>query len=215
VLDNNALVALCARHVLFGGEKIVNATSPPGSSRVVIETDGRLLAARVDNSLLDIGRAGFVSELAVFERYDMFPHGRRESDVVAVTSDAELHLNDTEAAASLGQRVLDDLDPVAYAEILVAYHPWTAARRELVRAPDQLTAWLGLEDPPEVGALRRTDTGHGATLEFDSATVYSRGFGTSLRCDVHRWRAEIARDHAARWGSELVAGGLAVPVPTG
>lgn len=214
MINNEILLELFKRYVQYEGEQVKNVKTWPNSVGVVVETDGRFLSIRDDKEFLLIGQAPWVDAVAVVEREDVFTHGQHETDTIVVATDARgYYLNDATVVAELGQRVFTDLDPAAYAEVLVTYHPWSIARRELVRAADHLSERLGIPDGPEVAPLTEIEINNGMALSFFSTTVYAPSIGASLLCDVYQWRVDIPRDGNAVWGRRLVAEKLPVPLP--
>jgi hypothetical protein len=209
VLDNDFLTGLFAQYVQFDGEQIRAVKTWPGSLGAVVETDGRLLSIRVEPSFLLIGRAPWVDALVVVERADILGRARPETDVIAVVAGRGLHLNDPATVAELGRRLRTDLAPAAYVEILVAYHPFTAARQDVVSDADDLRR-LGIEDGPPVGRLVSTDIAGLLVLEFFATTVYAPVPGAARCCDVYRWRVELPPGGPAAWHRELIAQRLRV-----
>ncbi|GLY65838.1 hypothetical protein [Amycolatopsis taiwanensis] len=214
VLNNEILLELFKHHVLDDDEVVRTVHTWPDSVGVAVQTDGRLLTIRDDPEFLLIGRAPWVDGLAVLEREDVFASGERETDAIVVTTDARrYHLNDEAVAVELAQRVSVDLDPMAYAQVLVAYHPWSTARRELLLDTGQLRAQFGITDGPPVEPLRQDETAVGVALTFFSATVHNPLLGARWRCDVYQWRVDIPRDGRVTWGRRLAAENLDVPKP--
>lgn len=211
VLDNEILFELCKRHVLDDDEVVTAVHTWPDSVGVALQTDGRLLTVRDDRDFLLIGRAPWVDGLAVVEREDVFSGGERETDAIIVTVDARrYHLNDEAVALELARLVPADLDAVAYAQVLVVYHPWSTARRELLLGEDHLGERYGITGGPPVGPLRLEETADRVALTFFSATVHNRLLGAKSWCDVYQWRVDIPHDGRATWGRRLVAEKLEV-----
>jgi hypothetical protein len=216
VIDNDLLLTLFSRHVLLPGERIEAVKTWPDALGVMVETDGRFVSVRADPDFLRAGHAPWVDALVVVQREDVLTHGERETDAILLDgAGRSYHLNDAATAANLGRRVGADLDPVAYAEILLAYHPFSVARRDLVTSPDHLTTRLGIVAGPEVAAPDHRATPAGAALTFYSTAVYAPMLGAPLRCDVHHWQVALPAGAPATWTRHLLAIHLAVPPPTG
>jgi hypothetical protein len=214
VINNEILLELFNRYVRFDGETVTDVKTWPDSLGVVVATEGRLLSVRSDSDFLQLGREPWVDALVVVEREDVLSHGQHETDAIVIGTDARgHHLNDPTAVAELGQRVGTDIDPAAFAEVLVAYHPWSVARRELVRSADQLSTRLGITAGPEVGPPAEVPANNALALAFFSTAVYAPMLGAPLRCDVYQWRVDIPRGGNAVWGRRLVAEKLPVPLP--
>ncbi len=210
VLDNDFLTGLFVQHVRFDGEQVQAVQTWPGSLGAVVQTDSRLLSIRVEPGFLLIGRAGWVDALVVVERADLLGPGRPETDAIAVVAGRGVHLNDAAAVAELGRRLRADLAPAAYAEILVAYHPWTVARQDVVGDADDLRR-LGIDGGPAVRPLAVTEvSGGGLRLEFFATTVYARAPGAARCCDLYDWRVELPPGGAASWHRDLLAQRLPV-----
>lgn len=216
MLNNDILLELFKHRVLDDGEVVRTVHTWPDSVGVAVQTDGRLLTIRDDPEFLLIGRAPWVDGLAVLEREDLFTGGERETDAIVVTTDARrYHLNEEATALERAQRVAVDLDAVAYAQILVAYHPWSTARCELLFGDGQLRERFGIIDGPPAEPLRQDETADGLTLTFFSAIVHSPLLGARSRCEVYQWRVDIPQEGRVTWGRRLVAENLPVPRPDG
>jgi hypothetical protein len=214
VIDNEILVELFDRHVRFDGEGVQNVTTWPDSLGVVVETAGRLVSIRIDRDFLLVAREPWVDVLVVVEREDLLSHGQHETDAIVVGVDGRgYHLNDPSVVAELGRRVGTDLSPVAFAEILVTYHPWSVARRELVSDADHFSTRLGITAGPAVRPLAEFQPNDGTALEFFSTAVYAPTIGAPLLCDVYQWRVDIPRGSKAVWARRLLEERIPVPLP--
>jgi hypothetical protein len=90
---------------------------------------------------LRVERAPWVEAVVVARRDDRDVEGPRPRDVFLVGRDgAVLHVNDRTDAAALGARLHSDLDPYAYAEILV-HCQWPAALNGRVLADPAPRIW--------------------------------------------------------------------------
>jgi hypothetical protein len=181
VLGEDRLLELFDRYGRRG-EQVRSVTRWPDG--VLVQTDRRLLSIRVDRAGLAAARAPWVAALVLIEREDTGGHGARETDAVLVGTDGrEHHLNDPAVVAGLGAH----LDPSAYAEVLVSYHPWTAGRREL--------------DPSRPPAVR--PVAGGRQLTFFSTETWSPAPGAPPRGAVYSWTVDLPADGATHWDRRL------------
>jgi hypothetical protein len=178
VVGNEELVELFDRYARLPGEQVEQLTSWSGVTGVLVRTDRRLLSLRVDPAALSAAKEPWVAALVVLEREDLLGHGEHETHAVLLGRDGrDHHLNDPAAVAALGAH----LDPAAFAEILVAYHPWSPARRELSTEP----------------AVTRVAGGRRMT--FWSTEVSAPAPGALLRTAAFRWQVELPDGGPARW----------------
>jgi hypothetical protein len=197
-VTSELMLDLFARYVLEPGERIESTRVWPGGSAVAVHTDARSFRIRPNSGLL-LREAPWVEAVVLARRVDLEIGGRPETHaVVAEVGGGAVYLNDAGQVAELGPRVHRDLDPRAYAEVLVEYHPWSRAWPTLILDRAQLRSQFGHPELPdaEPPSVRPTQTG--LELSFLSAAVsapqYAKGDLT-----VYAWTVDVPRDAPARW----------------
>jgi hypothetical protein len=204
-LTGDECVELFQQHLMYDDERVQNAFTAPGGRELLVQTTGGEFTLRVIPSFLRIGAAGWVRSLLVVEHDHIRAAGRPQDDVLAVGSDGSvLHLNSEPVAAELGKRLYDDLDPAAYAEILVKYHPWSSAWCDVITEPDRVRREWGYPEIPDVAVPRVIRQGTGLRLSFHSSGIYQHGVAAARMLKINSWTVDVWRDQPARWQSSTL-----------
>ncbi|WP_158886822.1 hypothetical protein [Amycolatopsis anabasis] len=193
------------QHIAFGDEAVRRAVQTPGGEELTVETNQAEYVVRVRPKFLRLGSEPWIRTLVVAERTDRPPAGAPETFVVAVQRDGQaLPLYKKPVVATLGKRLHDGLDPVAYGEVLARYHPWTSAWVDVITVPRQLTREFGGTDLPAPPLPLLTASGEALRLTFHSREIHRTGSGGSRVLSIRSWEVRSWRDRPASWSSELV-----------
>lgn len=195
------------RHVLRPGEDVV---------RVKYWPDGLALATRLrhfnagpEPADWTVSREDWVDDVVIAIRDDLIIEGEPERfGFLLLAGGGEVYLNDRDAVAELGRRLADGMNPVGYAEILVAFHPYSSATRAVVADADGLRRAIGHPDLPDVAPLRLRRDADGIALTFSSSSRYSRLPGGRPLLDITEWTVNVPSGEPARWESRRVAEGI-------
>lgn len=213
MIDTVTMLDLLRTHLLWEDETVGDVTEWPDGWRVRTsareytigpETEWRIVAEPWVEELL----------MAVREDIRIIGGGARSTDgLLRLTDGSTVYLNDAAAVAELGRRLLDGMDPVAYAEILVEFHPWTAARRAPLVDPQDLRRRYDRQDLPLVAVPALVLTSGGAELVFSSYRQYALGLGGELLLDIVEWRVVVPADGPATWTNRTTIEGLPALAP--
>jgi hypothetical protein len=144
----------------------------------------------------------------VVTRDDLIVEGEPERfGFLLLRGGGAIYLNDHAAAAELGRRLADGMDPAGYAEVLVAFHPYSSATRAVLTEPDELRNLFHQASLPDVAPIRLQDSADGLTLTFSSYARY-RWPGGPPRLDVVEWNVTVPAGQPASWQSRETATGL-------
>lgn len=215
MVDNDQMLDVVTHNVLHPSERIEKVHEWPGQSGLVVYTSSRDFAVALDRQML-IGRAGWVAGLVVATREDVEMEGLPETyGVLVLTDGSAINLCDEGAVAELGRRLASDLDPVAFAEVLVAWHPWATAVTAVVSVPDQVQRELDRPDLPtfEQPMLRPIDGG--LVLTFYSSMLHARELGGATLLTVYEWTVLVPTGSPARWERRVVLDGVPARAMTG
>ena len=197
--SNDTILELITTHVLHDGEQVVRVKNWPDG--LALTTDLRHFVAGSYPGDWSISRQAWVDDVVIATRDDLLVEGQPERfGFVLRTDGAAVYLNDAGAVGELGQRLADDLDPVAYAQILVAFHPYSSAYRGVLSEPGDMRRYLEQPDLPDVAPLRLRRSTEGVTLSFSSFVRYRRP-GQQPLLDVFEWTVHAASGEPARWQS--------------
>ena len=199
--------------MLWPGERIEAVNDWPDEIGVEVTTSQREFSVDVDRRML-LGRALWAAGVIVATRGDLEYEGLPETTGVLLLDDGNsVLLSDPDAVAELGRRLASDLDPATFAEVLVAWHPWTTAATEVILQPDQLRRSLARPDLPTFGppALRQVDGG--LVLTFFSSMLHARDLGANTLLTVYEWTVLVPTGGPARW--ERRVSGRRGPRPAG
>lgn len=207
-LDTARMVELCARYVLRAGERVARVHEWPGRVAAVVHTSAERSYLVLPSGDFRLGDAPWVDEVVVARPLTACTDLATATTGFAVFNDGRsMSLTDRGAVAFLGGALHSGLDPVAYAEVLTAWHSGTRGSRVAVRT-DELGApgsRLGLGPPGTV------DTSTGLRLDFHSWVARPGRTESPSSVDVRAWSVDVPYEGLARWRSQLVAEGLVVP----
>jgi hypothetical protein len=213
-LDADRVVATLERLVLEPGESVADRRDWPGI--VVFHSDRFRYEARPADWL--VAREPWVEEVVrvVADGYVdnfVFTYG-----LLFERAGRTLFLNDMATMRELGRRLGDDLDPLAYAELLAELYSGRAGDQPtvlpsaateshrpgvLVRDLDEVAAEYPWVDPALLSApaVQRSDSG--VTLEFCSMRYFLTE--TSGAVDVLQWTVLGGAGRPASWSRRYVA----------
>jgi hypothetical protein len=197
---------LFQRHVLWSGEEI---------EKIQEQYDELTLTTRLRHFVIgserDDWRVGVdngIRDVVIATRDDLVIHGQPERFGFLLLSDGrDVYVNDAESFADLGTRLLDGMDPIAYAELLVRFHPYSNATRAVLTRPHDLQRIYQRDDLPAVSPFRSHRTPHGVTLMFTSSIRYRRA-ATGTLLDLADWTVTVPVEGPARWESRLTVAGI-------
>ncbi len=198
--SNEKIVELIERHVLQDGERLVRVKNWPDGVAVTT-TAQRHLVAGSEQAAWTISREPWADDIVIAERDDLIIEGQPQRFGFLLLRDGtDIYLNDPAAVSELGRRLADGMDPAGYAEILVAFHPYTSADRAVLTEPDELRRALGQPDLPDVEPIRLRETSDGVRLTFSSFARY-RLVGPQELLDLLAWTVDVPAGEPARWSS--------------
>ena len=184
--SNAAILDLVRRHVLWAGEEVEHVRDWPDG--LALTTSFRHLAGGPEPDAWAVGRAPWVLDVVVLTRDDLAVEGVPERYGFLLLADGtDVALHDPAAVTELGRRLLEDLDPLAYAEILVQFHPHSSAER-------------GVETDRPPWSRRTPD---GLTVGFRSVARHRSARGATLT-DRTEWTVEVPVGGPARWSTRPV-----------
>jgi hypothetical protein len=200
------MVELIRSHVLREAEQVVWVENRPDG--ISLATDRRHFVAGSASPEWSVSNEDWVDDVVIAIRDDVIVHGQAERFAFLVLSDGDcVYINDREAVADLGRRLVDGMDPVAYAQLLVAFHPYSSALGGVLTEADGLRRAFGQPDLPDVEPLRWQRAPDGLTLTFSSFVRYVRP-GESPMVDVLEWQVEVPPGQPARWTARNTETGL-------
>lgn len=204
VVANELMVSLLGQYVLWGDERIERTKEWPGQGGVAVTTSQRYFLLELDTRLL-IGQAPGMAGVVVATRQDLELEGLPETfGLLVLVGGESVYLNDPAAVAGLGRGLESGLDPVAFAQILVEWHPWTSAVRYVLAERDQLSRATGRSDLPRYEPPMVRPTGTGVELSFFSAEQYPTALGGSRQLDVFEWTVTVPSGGPAQWNRRPV-----------
>ena len=205
--SNERIVELIARHVLQDGEQVTRVKNWPDG--VAVTTSAlRHFVAGSEQAAWTISREPWVDDVVVAERDDLIVEGQPQRfGFLLVDDGSDIYLNDPAAVSELGRRLSDGLDPSGYAEMLVAFHPYTSAYRAVLTEPDELRRVLGQPDLPDIDPIRLQQAPDGLRLTFSSFAQY-RLAGSQELVDLLAWTVDVPTGEPARWTSRPTATAL-------
>lgn len=202
--ENAVILELLKRHVLWDDEPVERLREWPDG--IAVTTPLRHLSAGSEPGDWTISRTDWVDDVVIATRDDLIVDGAPERfGFLMLTDGTCVYVNDQDALAALGRRLGADLDPLAYAELLVQFHPYSSAHRSVLTEP--IDGIDGVQvAPPE---LRQTP--EGMTLRFTSSVQYRPPLSAPL-LDLMAWTVTIPHGEPARWDSHPIAEGLRILV---
>jgi hypothetical protein len=204
MITNDVLLDLLRRHVLWPGEQIKGVKDWPGEVGVAVTTSQRYFSVDVDHRML-LGQAPWVAGVVIATRGDLEYEGLPETDGVLVLGDGRsVSLTDPDAVAELGRRLESDLDPAAFAEVLVAWHPWTTAATSVLLERDQLRRQLDRPDLPTFEPPQLYPVDGGLVLTFFSSMLHVHDLGANTLLTVYEWTVLVPTGSPARWERRAV-----------
>jgi hypothetical protein len=207
VTSNEKIVELIVRHVLQDGEQVARRKNWPDGVAVTT-TVLRHFVAGSEQAAWTISRERWVDDVVIAERDDLIVEGQPQRFGFLLLDDGtDIYLNDPAAVSELGRRLPDGMDPSGYAEILVAFHPYTSAYCAVLTEPDELRRVLGRPDLPDVDPIQVQQAPDGLTLTFSSFAQY-RLVGPQELIDLLAWTVDVPSGEPARWTSRPTVTGL-------
>ena len=206
VTTNETIVELLKRYVLQDAEQVVRIKNWPDG--IALTTNLRHLVAGPEAADWSISAEAWVDDVVIAIRDDLLVEGQPERFGFLMLADGtHVYVNDPAAVAELGRRLVNGMDPVGYAQILVAFHPYSSAYRTVLAESDGLRRVLGQPELPDVEPIRLERTPDGLTLMFSSFARYVPPGGLAL-LDLFEWRVTVPAGKPAGWSSRATATGL-------
>jgi hypothetical protein len=207
VTSNEKIVELITRHVLHDGEQVDRVKNWPDGVAVTTSVFRHLVAGS-EQPAWTISREPWADDVVIAERDDLIVEGQPQRFGFLLLDDgADIYLNDPAAVSELGRRLADGMDPSGYAQILVAFHPYTSAYCAVLTESDELRRVLGRPDLPDVDPIRLQQAPDGVRLTFSSFARY-RLVGAQELLDLLAWTVDVPADEPARWTSRPTVTGL-------
>jgi hypothetical protein len=208
VTSNETIVELVKRHVLHEDEQVERVRNWPDG--IALATDLRHFVAASESDSWALSHESWVDDVVVATRDDLIIEGQPERFGFALLADGgDVYLNDKTAVGELGRRLDDGMQPLGYAEILVAFHPYSSATRAPLAEADGLRRVFGQPSLPDVAPMRLDRAPDGLTLMFSSYVRY-RWPGSAPQLDMLEWAVRVPVEGPASWESREIATGLAL-----
>ncbi len=193
---------LLERFVLRPGERIVwdRAWDDGGYA---FETDqGALFTVDDHTGRWTLGAAPWIERILIATPQHLHRHGAPYTHGLAIARDASvLHLNDDEHVSRLAARLHEGLDPLAIAEVIAEWQPWTGARSGVVTDPGKVRDLLpdiDLTGPAEPLPPRLT-VDHGlAVLKFQ------RWWQSATEAGLDGFQLSVPEGGMGRWDGETL-----------
>jgi tetratricopeptide (TPR) repeat protein len=219
--SNAVIIELLKRHVLHADEGVQRVKEWPDGVAVTT-TIGRHLVGGPEPDELLIGQEPWVRDVVVAIRDDLFIHGQPERfGFVLLADGGDIYVNSAADVAELGRRLADGMNPAAYAEILVQFHPYTSATRTVLTEAGELRRRFARAELPDNNPIRLRQMPEGVVLTFDSLIQYEkpgsvlddplalyRSVNRIALCDIMSWTITVPYGQPAEWTSRLVAEGV-------
>lgn len=211
VTVNETAVDLLRRHVLWPNEEIVRVRRWPDG--VAVATRHRHFAAGSECTDWLVGRLDWVDDVIVAVRDDLIVHGQPERFGFLIDcDDRALFLNDPATLAALGSRVADEMDALAYAELIVQFHHYTSALQRLLAHPADLQNHYARAGLPRTEPFHMDKGTDGTRLRFMSCAQYRRPLIGWL-LDLAEWTVTIPTGQPATWEFRFVATAIPLDAP--
>lgn len=205
--SNETVLDLIKRYVLADGEDIEQVHN--WSDGLALTTNRRHFVAGSEPDQWTVSREPWAADVVVAVRDDLLTHGSMQRFGFLLLSDgSDISLNDEHSVAQLGTRLIDGMDPLGYAEILVEFHPHSSAFRAVLSESDELRRLFSQPELPDVGPIQLERTAHGVICHFSSFARYARTLGSLPLLDISEWTVEVPAGVPARWTSKRVITGI-------
>ncbi|HEX3816498.1 MAG TPA: hypothetical protein VHX59_26955 [Mycobacteriales bacterium] len=205
--SNETILELLQRHVTQDGEQTVRVKHWPDG--VALTTNLRHFVAGPEPADWSVSAEQWADDVVIAIRDDIIIEGEPERfGFLLLAGGGDVYLNDRAAVAELGRRLADGMNPLAYAEILVGFHPYSSATRAVVPEPDGLRRAFDRNDLPDVAALQLRQEPEGATLTFSSYARYSRTPAGAPLLDLTEWTVTVPFGEQAQWEARRTVEGI-------
>lgn len=205
--SNAVIVELLKRHVLRPDEQVVRVRNWPDGMALTTSLGRHLVGGSESPSWL-VSREEWVDDVVIVDRDDLIIEGggnpAERHGFLMLADGRHVYLNDSVAVAELGRRLDGGINPTAYAEVLVEFHPYGSAIRTVLSEPDTLRKLIGHDDVPDIEPPRLARTPAGLVLTFGSACQYRWPLEGPL-LDLVTWTVRVPTGGLARWESQYVA----------
>src|SRR5262249_33997824 len=182
---------------------------------VALTTNLRHFVAGSEPAGWAVSHERWVDDVVIATRDDLIVEGQPERfGFLLVTDGRDFYLNDQAVVAELARRLSDQMNPLGFAQILVAFHPYSSAYRSALTEPDELRRVFGHQNLPDVQPIRLRRSPDGLVLTFSSFVRYLPPGGSAL-IDLLEWAVDVPAVGPARWSSRLAATGLRLYEPDG
>lgn len=203
VTPNSVIVDLLKRHVLWEDEEATRVREWPDG--MALATRLRHFVAGPETTEWLIGQEDWVADVVIATRDDLIVHGQPERfGFVLPVNGSAIYVNDAEQVAGLARRLPDGLNPMALAELLVQFHPYSSAIRAILTEPDELQQRYQREDLPPNQPFRTDRVHDGMILTFSSSVQYHQPI-VGMLLDLVDWTVTIPTGQSASWVSHLRA----------
>ncbi|MFI6761337.1 hypothetical protein ACIBF5_19590 [Micromonospora sp. NPDC050417] len=219
-MDGDRLTAAVERYILSPDEKVIDRRDWPDS--VAIKTNWGWYDAEPANWL--VAREAWVEQAVRLVMDASIEDVPLSTFGLLLRHDREvLYLNDQATMRGLGGRMGDDLDPIAYAELLAEFYSGPDIDRPVVAA-DTVSdftrpGWLvqdvdaTLQEHPHLESAglappRVTQTAQRVELSFHSCRYYLDSVGIKGSFDVLRWTVTGGAGQEVSWRREYVVKGV-------
>jgi len=207
VTTNAVIVDLMKRYVLRADEEVERARLWPDGLALTTSIGRHMVAGSEPGAWL-VSQEEWVDDVVIADRDDLIVCGGgnppERHAFLLLADGGDVYVNDPAAVAELGRRLAGDINPTAYAELLVEFHPYSSAVRKVLSRPDELRQLIGHEDVPDIEPPRVRQTQAGLLLTFSSTCQYRWPLEGPL-LDLMTWTVQVPSGEPAQWKSQLVA----------
>jgi hypothetical protein len=218
--DEGQVVAALERLFLLEGDRVDDVETHPDG--FLVKTQYGWYDVRPADWML--GRAPWVrAALRVVEDLAIPGSPARVCGLVYAEAPDPVHLNDVAAMHAFGRRMGDDLDPLAYAEILAEFYSvpeidrpvvtaWAPGRTSragwLVRDVESAAARIPWVDPALLAPPVIDPSGDAVTVEFVS---WHKTTGDPVAIDVLHWTVAGGHGREPSWSRKYLAVSVEMP----
>ncbi len=208
VTTNAVILDLMKRHVLWEDEEVERVRYWPDGLALTTSIGRHMVAGSEPDAWL-VSQEEWVDDVVIANRDDLIVYGGGGNPVerhgfLLLADGGDVYVNDAVAVAELGRRLAGDINPMAYAELLVEFHPYSSAVRKVLSRPDELRQLIGHEDVPDIEPPRVRQTPAGLTLIFSSTCQY-RWPAEGPLLDLMTWTVQVPAGEPAQWETRIVA----------